>query len=387
MRTTTVGLVRNVIREPALDNIRFVFLAGADPVATELREHDRGVLIARMAPEHELRRSMTDLFQGGTDGAAAAQAELAEIAARPTSAPAPAPTPVQHKLRGHALLVEDNPVNRKVAEKLISLLGLTHDYAENGEQALQKLAKERFNLVLMDCQMPIMDGYSATRLFREEEARAGDGRHLPIVAMTANAMAGDRERCLASGMDDYLSKPLNRDHLADTVRRWLAKGGPPVEVAPPKRPVVVAPIPAGDGDASESAQPGDSMNAQLPAGISAENAGEALDQDVVRDLLDVMGNEFADLVRVYLEDTPKTLLRLHEAAMSGNIDELVGPAHSLKSTSANLGALRLSDLAKQIEHGARAKTLGDPIRMVLLLGQELKRVTQALESLLTNAGA
>jgi signal transduction histidine kinase/CheY-like chemotaxis protein/HPt (histidine-containing phosphotransfer) domain-containing protein len=385
MRTTAVGLVRNVTREPALDNIRFVFLAGADPVATELRDHDRGVLVARMAPEHELRKAMTELFRGGTDGAALAQAELAEIAARPTSAPVAAP--VRSKLRGHVLLVEDNPVNRKVAEKLVSLLGLTHDYAENGEQALQKLAKERFNMVLMDCQMPVMDGYSATRLFREEEARGGDGRHLPIVAMTANAMAGDRERCLASGMDDYLSKPLNREHLAETLQRWLAKGGPPVEVAQPVRPDVAVLI-AEEGEVELSHAEGeDPMAPQMPAGISAENAGEALDQDVVRDLLDVMGNEFADLVRVYLDDTPKTLLRLHEAAMSGNIEELVGPAHSLKSTSANLGALRLSELSKQIEHGARAKNLSDPIRMVLALGQELKRVTMALESLLSKAGA
>ncbi len=389
MRTTAVGLVRNVTREPALDNIRFVFLAGADPVASELRDHPRGVLVPRMAAEHELRKPMADLFAGSQVATEALEADYSTLAG---AAPEPAPADVPTKLRGHLLLVEDNPVNRKVVEKLVSLLGLTHDHAENGEEALQKLSRERFNLVLMDCQMPIMDGYSATRLFREEEALDPDRRRLPIVAMTANAMTGDRERCLASGMDDYLSKPLNRAQLADTLRRWLAKGGPPVDVPKSDREPVLAVVGSGaqsevevdhgalQETASRAAPSADSAASEAPS-------GEPLDRDVVRDLLDVMGNEFADLVRVYLEDTPKTLLRLHEAAMSGNTPELVGPAHSLKSTSANLGALRLSDLARQIEHGARSKTLDDPIRLVLALGQELRRVTHALESLLTNAGA
>lgn len=387
MRTTAVGLVRNVTREPALDNIRFVFLAGADPVATELRDHPRGVLVARMAAEHELRKEMTDLFAGGSQTASdSLESEFTGMSASKPIEPAPVAAG-QARLRGHVLLVEDNPVNRKVVEKLVSLLGLSHEHAENGEEALQKLAKGRFNLVLMDCQMPIMDGYSATRLYREEEERSQDDRHLPIIAMTANAMAGDRERCLASGMDDYLSKPLNRDHLAETLRRWLAKGGTPIDM-----PVASAPPPPADavtplvGAGSQISNAAVATPAVAPE-QNAEPLGEPLDHDVVRDLLDVMGNEFADLVRVYLEDTPKTLLRLHEAAMSGNIPELIGPSHSLKSTSANLGALRLSDLAKQIEHGARSNTLNDPIRLVLALGQELKRVTHALESLLTNAGA
>jgi signal transduction histidine kinase/CheY-like chemotaxis protein/HPt (histidine-containing phosphotransfer) domain-containing protein len=381
MRTTAVGLVRNVTREPALDNVRFVFLAGADPVPSELKEHPRGVLVARMAPEHELRKAMTDLFTGGqTPSEALPNFATAGVASPPGTG---TEQPQHGTLRGHVLLVEDNPVNRKVVEKLISLLGLTHDHAENGEEALQKLARNSYNLVLMDCQMPIMDGYSATRLYREEEGRAADGRHLPIIAMTANAMAGDRERCLASGMDDYLSKPLNRGQLAETLRRWLAKGGKPIEIAPATTPTAPAPESVAAGAVS-SPQPAVAVPAPAPP---EPPQGEALDQEVVRDLLDVMGNEFADLVRVYLEDTPKTLLRLHEAAMSGNIPELVGPAHSLKSTSANLGAMRLSELAKQIEHGARAGTLDDPIRLVLALGQELKRVTQALQSLLSSAGA
>jgi signal transduction histidine kinase/CheY-like chemotaxis protein len=384
MRTTAVGLVRNVTREPGLDNIRFVFLAGADPVPTELRDHPRGTLVARMAAEHEMRKAMNELFVGGQPQEELGQAgfDAAVGAVGAVEAPRDA-APVPGKLRGHVLLVEDNPVNRKVAEKLVSLLGLTHDHAENGEEALQKLAKARFNLVLMDCQMPIMDGYSATRLFREEEERKADGSHLPIVAMTANAMTGDRERCIASGMDDYLSKPLNRDQLGATLKRWLSKGGEPVEVEPTIEKAPERHPQAAVAEEQPAAAP---MQAAAPA-PSQQPAGDPLDQDVVRDLVEVMGNEFADLVRVYLEDTPKTLLRLHEAAMSGNVPELVGPAHSLKSTSANLGALGLSEIAKQIEHGARAKTLDDPIRMVLMLGQELKRVTHALESLLTDVRA
>src|SRR3546814_8828983 len=94
------------------------------------------------------------------------------------------------------LLVEDNPVNLMVGQRLLGVLGITCDTASNGEAALTQMTASRYDLVLMDCQMPVMDGYTAPRRWREREALAADGRHLPIVAMTANAMAGDRQKCL-----------------------------------------------------------------------------------------------------------------------------------------------------------------------------------------------
>ncbi|HEY2929180.1 ATP-binding protein [Piscinibacter sp.] len=122
------------------------------------------------------------------------------------------------RLDGHVLVVDDNPVNAVVASAMLECMGLRIDVADDGAQALSLMASRRYDLVLMDCQLPVMDGWEATRRWRSTEA---PGRHLPIVALTALAVMGDRERCLQAGMDDYLAKPYEMDALAAVVRRQL----------------------------------------------------------------------------------------------------------------------------------------------------------------------
>ena len=118
----------------------------------------------------------------------------------------------------HILIAEDNPVNQKVARRLLEKLGYLVEVADNGRQAVQKWATGTYDLILMDCQMPDMDGFEATRRIRSDEA----GRsHIPIVAVTANAMIGDREKCLASGMDAFVPKPIRMEVLIDTMRQLL----------------------------------------------------------------------------------------------------------------------------------------------------------------------
>ncbi|MFC1588893.1 ATP-binding protein [Pseudomonadota bacterium] len=124
------------------------------------------------------------------------------------------------ELQGCVLLVEDNPINQMVARKMLEKTGLQSELAANGKEALEFLKQEKFDAVLMDCQMPEMDGFEATRLWREQEQHSGNGR-LPIIAMTANVMEGDRERCLASGMDDYLGKPVRQAELGAVLQRWI----------------------------------------------------------------------------------------------------------------------------------------------------------------------
>jgi signal transduction histidine kinase/DNA-binding response OmpR family regulator len=139
-----------------------------------------------------------------------------EVAAeRPVAASADAP---------RILLVEDNPINRKLAMVMLGKEGHTPVVAEDGRQAVERLSKEEFDLVLMDCQMPVMDGYEATRTIRDPESEVLDHR-IPIVAMTANAMVGDREKCLAAGMDDYVPKPIRKEKLAEVLERWLVNRG------------------------------------------------------------------------------------------------------------------------------------------------------------------
>jgi signal transduction histidine kinase len=124
------------------------------------------------------------------------------------------------KLLGRVLLVEDNPVNQIVAKKMLEKLGLELTLAGNGKEALQKIEEEDVDVVLMDCQMPEMDGFEATRQLRERE-RAANVHGIPVIAMTANVMEGDREKCLQAGMDDYLGKPVRLEELETVLRRWL----------------------------------------------------------------------------------------------------------------------------------------------------------------------
>jgi CheY-like chemotaxis protein/HPt (histidine-containing phosphotransfer) domain-containing protein len=322
------------------------------------------------------------------------------------------------------LLVEDNPVNRQVAQRLLTLTGLTLDCAENGKEAIDLLQKGAYDAVLMDCQMPVMDGYSATRERRAIES-AGRLQRIPIIAMTANAMVGDREKCLASGMDDYLSKPLNRALLEETLRRWLpatpvaraatsqailaeAALASVTPINPPNRTaraepaalcrVATAAVPGGNGIARPSLparpDPVRAAPAHTPAATPAARtqpvqpvaatraAGPALNSEIVDDLREIMGSEFLSLIKVFLEDAPLSLGKLELAASRDQIEALVAPAHSLKSTSANLGALALSEIARKIEHGARLRSLTDPRSDVADLGREFHRVEAALRGFL-----
>src|SRR5690606_35180237 len=157
-------------------------------------------------------------------GAAPPAAGVTEIveAAEPPSTPRRTP---------RVLLVEDNPVNLMVGQRLLAMLDITCDTAGNGEAALLRMSASRYDVVLMDCQMPVMDGYTATRRWRESESARGGGRRLPIIARTANAMAGDRQRRLDAGMDDYLPKPVTRSELERCLYQWWnpAQDEPPVD--------------------------------------------------------------------------------------------------------------------------------------------------------------
>ena len=124
-------------------------------------------------------------------------------------------------LQGKALVVEDNPVNQIIAKKMLEKVGMTYELVNNGEEAINRLKSPHdFDLVLMDCQMPVMDGYAATKKLRDLE-KNNDLSRLPVIAMTANAMDGDKAKCLAAGMDDYVSKPVNQKALKETLAKWL----------------------------------------------------------------------------------------------------------------------------------------------------------------------
>ena len=129
--------------------------------------------------------------------------------------------------QGCVLLAEDNPINQHVASGMLQQLGLRVDVAADGLTALEQFRQRRYDLVLMDCQMPVMDGFEATRRLRADTT---PGLRVPVIALTANAMRGDRERCLAAGMDDYVAKPIRLADLRAVILRWLAPQRPPCDV-------------------------------------------------------------------------------------------------------------------------------------------------------------
>jgi len=383
MRPTAAALARNVGREPALEKLRLVFVEGDEAPPPELQvDPVRAMSVKRQFGEAELMAALNKLLQVasgsdrrfnlleeaarlGVDDAAssAGRGQSGQVDVAVDAPPA--------KLTGHALLVEDNPVNRQVAQRLLSLIGITFDVAENGKEAFDMMmASNHFDVVLMDCQMPVMDGYTATRSRRTLEQERSLAR-IPIIAMTANAMAGDREKCLASGMDDYMSKPLNRGLLEQTIRKWMPKNRNSATSAPP---VANAPV---------AASP---PLTRLTEPVKMTTQAPAINEGIVNELIDVMGSEFTSLVRVYLEDTPKNLNLLISAAERNDVQAMIAPAHSLKSTSANLGAMALSDVAKLIEHGARAGTLRDSGGMARQAGIEFRRASDELQRLLQKAG-
>jgi signal transduction histidine kinase/DNA-binding response OmpR family regulator/HPt (histidine-containing phosphotransfer) domain-containing protein len=427
VRATTIALQRNLRNATEFANLPMVCLKGNDEPPAELSADPNTLIVTRTTGAPELRAAINAFLARKSP----ARTDTPMSALFPESPPEDgSATPVAPpKLIGKVLLVEDNPVNQKVAQSLIKILGLDCETADNGLLAIERMAKGGLDMVLMDCQMPVKDGYAATGEWRALEQAQGL-RRLPIIAMTANAMAGDRQKCLDAGMDDYLSKPVDRRLLAASLTRWLeqsplaaarpaqqratavpAATPTPVRVAPPTplppapapapapvaRPAIIPPvappIPAAPAAprpptpiAPAVTAPGPRVTAQVPAmpartAAPAPQALPVLAMDVVEELRDVMGSEYLGLVRLFLEDAPTHIDRLKTAAAANDIASMVAPSHTLKSSSANLGALALSAIAKRIELGARTQLLPSPGFAVKMLEQEFLRAKTALQAL------
>jgi len=251
------------------------------------------------------------------------------------------------------LLVEDNPVNQEVGKAMIESLGSRVTIAANGLMALEELSGGGYDLVLMDCQMPEMDGYEATTRIRElEQSVTSDTEtpRIPIIALTAHALGGTCEQCLAAGMDDYLPKPFSREQLHSILKRWL-----PYKVATTNENLNPAAAGPHSGATALSSSGGDGQAADKPfwspAFIEegALNNIRALQREGAPNLLD-------KVIKQYFINSPCLLDSMRTAVAAGDWAGLLYAAHSLSSSSANLGALSLSELCKQMEVLLRAQS-------------------------------
>ena len=266
----------------------------------------------------------------------------------------------RQKAGAHRVLVaEDNPVNQKVAARMLENLGYQVDVVADGGEALEAVASTRYGAVLMDVQMPGMDGYRATRRIRDQEERSGRRnmmmglrkRRTPIIAMTANAMQGDRERAIEAGMDDYVSKPVSRKELGAVLGRWIS--GTPAYRVP-------------------GAEDGES------------HADGPLDRKVISGLRGLQGEDETDIVAelagMFLDDARPRLSALEEAVLSDDAPAVERLAHTLKGSSANMGARGMSALCARLEDAGASGDLSQGFRLLERLKEEFVRVDRAFEA-------
>ena len=253
--------------------------------------------------------------------------------------------------RGPILVVEDNAVNQKVLMSFLRRFGLSADVACNGREALEALERKAYSLVFMDSQMPEMDGFAATAEIRRRE---GDERHTTIVAVTAHAMKGERERCLAAGMDDFMSKPFSMQDLAAVLGRCFKNDPPP---AP---------------DAPSTVEPVATVNEDETAAVDTQVIAK------LRELESDIPGLVADVIATYLRETPGRIERIIAAVSNGDAKAAQQGAHGLKGSSSALGALRMAMLCEEIERGSEAGNLTGCARLTALLTQEFDRVNRSL---------
>jgi two-component system, sensor histidine kinase and response regulator len=241
------------------------------------------------------------------------------------------------------LVAEDNPVNQELALHLLERRGHSVILAENGRLALEAVGKHNFDLVLMDVQMPELGGLEATQAIREKEKTSG--AHLPILAMTAHAMQGDRERCLAAGMDGYLAKPLDPKKFLETVEAIGAGGA------------------SADAAAERTPEPDGSLEAEA---LLARFDGNA---DLVR-----------SLVKAFSEDCPKMMARIRHALGARDAAALADASHALKGSVGNFGPSAALETAREIEKQARQGKLDGAWEVYATLEDEIARLLPSLRA-------
>jgi CheY-like chemotaxis protein/HPt (histidine-containing phosphotransfer) domain-containing protein len=335
-------LAREIKDDPEISSTGILLLSsvGVD-VGEEARRVGVRIVLSKPVRQSQLYDALATMADVSRGTSARAPQE-----APPAAVQAAAPEETSH--RGDVLLVEDNLVNQRVAKMMLERLGYRSTVAGNGREALEALERKPYVVVLMDVQMPEMDGYEATAEIRRREETSG--RRTPIIAMTANAMQGDREKAIEAGMDDYLPKPVTRDGLEAVLRRWIS--------------------------------------GESGTGTPEGEADAAVERGVLEGLRDLGGDEMLSrLVRMFLDDAASNLSVMRRAVDEGDAAAVKRVAHNLKGSSSNMGAARMAGICSRVQEVGASGDLSSAPPLLVRLATELERVRAALEDeLATNRG-
>jgi CheY-like chemotaxis protein/HPt (histidine-containing phosphotransfer) domain-containing protein len=338
LRGEPYGMAIIDLDRPKMGVVEFDSMVGSDPAAASLPlvvltllDRDLGDLSGRVAwrlTKPVRRSAMRDCLASIDGNMKSPTAKAAE----------PPLVPLECALGARVLMVEDNPVNLAVGIGFLESLGCEVETAMDGLEALEHHRKGEFSLIFMDCQMPVMDGFQATAEIRTREKERA--RRTPIIALTASAVEGDRERCLGSGMDDYLPKPYTRGQVREMLESWLSPTCMDSQIgAISSTPEAAMPIPTG-----------------------------TIDENVLDELAQIQtgwhGNLAQRSVRLFLEKTPALLRSLEEGAANGDLALLYRASHRLKSSSGMIGAVELSSRCRHLETVAQAGTVSNAPALV-----------------------
>jgi PAS domain S-box-containing protein len=343
-----VDLTRVIRADPTIQAIKLILLTSVGRIGSDEAVQKMGLDAALVKPvrQSELYNCLITVM-----GVSA-----------PTAGAAALPRSAKDEGRGiHILLAEDNVVNQQVAVYMLESRGYRVDVVGNGREALDALARVPYRLVLMDCQMPEMDGVEATAEIRRREIST---QHTPIVALTARALRGERERCIAAGMDDYIAKPITPDVLYSTLRRWVPRTSAPTEApsAETRSIVSMSPEPMA---APVEPEPTPTIDRAVLANLrKLQQPGEP----------DVLGQ----LIDLFLNETPSRLAAVREAVEKGDAPRLAKAAHTLKGSSASLGARQMACVCAELEAKGKAGDLTSASALLAQLEAEFERGCSAL---------
>ncbi|PZC49569.1 MAG: hypothetical protein DK306_000585 [Chloroflexi bacterium] len=316
------ALAEHIRADVRLQQTRLILLTAFNQAGQRERAHRGGFddFIAKPVRGHALIETITNVLSAADPNGAKRPPTATGASVSEQRAPHPVAPPTSLAGNLRVLVVEDNLVNQMVAVKHLEHLGIEAELVANGAEAVDALSKADYDLVFMDCQMPVMDGYAATRAIREQEIRSQ--QHTPIVAMTANAMPGDAEKCRQAGMDDYLSKPITRADLQRILDSWTRPRGLDHEQASP---------PPATGESITS----DLLNPAVLEELSA--LGSSNDSFV------------GQLLAQYAQEVPQLIAQCRGAVLAQDPNTLRRAAHTLKGGSANIGATAMAQRAHLVE--------------------------------------